>query len=479
MTRTSVLVCLSMVLGAVVGYAEERTWTDTSGRSMKAEFLRLEGTDVVFRKGGKEVTVPISRLAPQDRDAVVALSEQAGTNPFEEVADGKDSPAASPEATVKPQGTEQRMWTDAQGKQVKAKFVRINGRNVVLNRSGRILIVPYDNLSQADQDYVAELMKGRGEEDKVPPPLARDNQGNDTSGSHESSLGSGSGGPPGMLGASGPFPGGMPGAMPGSRYPGGGYPGGGYPGGGHPGGGVSGSGLPGSMNSLPPAPSGMSGMPGGPGFPGSAPPSGFPGGGTSFPGSSSSPGLGGSGYPGGMPPAGGYPGGGSSSPFPGSASSSPPGMAGGSSPSMGPGTSYPGSSSPFYPGAPGGPPGGSSPMGSGRSGMGSPFGMSGPPPTPDFPRFEFVYKCSRCNKEFSESESKRKTHCPNCGVAWINQGGTAGTFDKSAPEYQSQWNSSRTFWGARGMAKLIIAAVAFLVSLLGGGATAYSRWRKH
>ena len=123
------------------------------------------------------------------------------------------------------------------------------------------------------------------------------------------------------------------------------------------------------------------------------------------------------------------------------------------------GSSFPGSRRHRYPGAPGGPYGGSSTTGSGSSGMGGPagtagmggrFGMGGPPPMPDFPRFEFVYKCSHCRKEFSESESKGKTHCPSCGVAWINQGGIAGTFDKSAPESKSQWSASRSFLGLSG-----------------------------
>jgi hypothetical protein len=474
MTKTIALVCLSLALIAAVGSAEERTWTDTTGRSMKAEFLRLEGTDVVFRKDGKEVTVPLSRLSPQDRDAVNALSEQGDSenpfeveavdNPFEVVAEDnpfeveaveKDSLESPPDEGEKRQRIVQRVWTDAQGRQLKAKFVRINGLNVVLNRAGRISMVPYYNLSQVDQDYVAELLKGRGEEDKVPPPSARSNEGDDTTGS---SLGVGSGGSPGMLGSSGSFPGGMPGSTPGVRYPRGGLSSGGLSSGGMP--------------SLPPMPSGMPGMPGGSSFPGGPPPSGYPG-------SSPSPGRGGSGYPGSlpgsMPSAGGYPGG----------SSSPPGMAGGSSPAMGTGSSFPGSSLPSYPSTPGGPPGSSSMMGSGSSAMGGPSGMPGmggpyggsAPPMPDLPRFEFVYTCTHCNKEFSEAQSKGKTHCPGCGVAWLNQGGTAGTFNKSAPNYNPQWSTSRSFWGTRALAKLIIAAIAFLFSVLGGG-TAYSRWNK-
>lgn len=106
------------------------------------------------------------------------------------------------------------------------------------------------------------------------------------------------------------------------------------------------------------------------------------------------------------------------------------------------------------------------------------MGMGGPPPAPELPRFESVYECSHCKKEFSESESKGKTHCPSCGVAWINQGGTAGTFDKSAPEYKSRWNALGTARGGVGVVKLVIAAVALLGSLFGGGAAAFSRWRK-
>ncbi|MBM4000432.1 MAG: hypothetical protein FJ297_13000 [Planctomycetes bacterium] len=56
--------------------AEERIWTDVDGRTMKAEFLRLEGTAVKFRKDGTEVSVPINRLGPSDRDLVVDLSNR-------------------------------------------------------------------------------------------------------------------------------------------------------------------------------------------------------------------------------------------------------------------------------------------------------------------------------------------------------------------------------------------------------------------
>lgn len=50
-----------------------------------------------------------------------------------------------------------RVWTDRQGKQVKARFVRMHDGKVVLNRSGRILKLSPNQLSDEDQEYLKAL----------------------------------------------------------------------------------------------------------------------------------------------------------------------------------------------------------------------------------------------------------------------------------------------------------------------------------
>lgn len=56
--------------------AEQRTWTDTAGRTMQAEFVRLDRTsdDVIFRNSaGKAYRFPLRQLGQKDRDYIMGL----------------------------------------------------------------------------------------------------------------------------------------------------------------------------------------------------------------------------------------------------------------------------------------------------------------------------------------------------------------------------------------------------------------------
>jgi hypothetical protein len=63
---------------------------------------------------------------------------------------------------------EERTWTNLQGKQTKAKFLRMHEKNVILMRGGRVVTSPFESLSRADQDYVRDLLAERGEDSKIP-----------------------------------------------------------------------------------------------------------------------------------------------------------------------------------------------------------------------------------------------------------------------------------------------------------------------
>ena len=43
------------------------SWTNTDGKTIKAEFVRLDGESVVIRKDGKEFKLPLAKLAPQSQ----------------------------------------------------------------------------------------------------------------------------------------------------------------------------------------------------------------------------------------------------------------------------------------------------------------------------------------------------------------------------------------------------------------------------
>ncbi len=53
-----------------------------------------------------------------------------------------------------------RTWTDMAGRQIQAKFVRVVGDQVVLERAGRPLTIPLSTLSAQDQQYIQSQTSG-------------------------------------------------------------------------------------------------------------------------------------------------------------------------------------------------------------------------------------------------------------------------------------------------------------------------------
>ncbi|MEK7951008.1 SHD1 domain-containing protein [Luteolibacter soli] len=65
MIRESAVALLSS--GLLLAAAGARVWTDTTGRKIDAEIVRLEGEQIVLNLKGKEVTLPLAKLSPDDR----------------------------------------------------------------------------------------------------------------------------------------------------------------------------------------------------------------------------------------------------------------------------------------------------------------------------------------------------------------------------------------------------------------------------
>jgi hypothetical protein len=212
------LAAAGMVAGAA---AKERTWTDTSGRTIRGEFVRELGDEVALLVDGKLVTIPLDKLSPRDREAVRELAAgrevpddppplpapvaepatpvEAPSSPSapEAEIDVTPVPAATTPATTPPafspppaatddepsepspapslvpgrraKAPANRTWTDTQGRQVTGKFVRVFNGKVMISRPGRIVPVGFYDLSDADQQYVKDLLIERGEESLIPP----------------------------------------------------------------------------------------------------------------------------------------------------------------------------------------------------------------------------------------------------------------------------------------------------------------------
>lgn len=61
----------------VVSPAIARVWTDTSGKTLEAEFVRVAGPTVILNSGGKEIPVPLTSLSAPDQAFIRTGQEPA------------------------------------------------------------------------------------------------------------------------------------------------------------------------------------------------------------------------------------------------------------------------------------------------------------------------------------------------------------------------------------------------------------------
>lgn len=464
--RRWLAIALVLLVAASTVAAKERVWTSADGRSMRGEFVRELDGEVTFLVAGKLVTIALDRLSESDQQKVRDLAAgkeipddpvpvAAATAPDDnqptapaaaEAADKETEPAkpgSVPSLTRKPRTAPvQRVWTDNQGRQSTARFVRVFGSKVVLSRGNTTTTVDFFDLSAADQAYIRDLLTSRGEEELIPPePLAESPAGDEGTSGQTPEAVPGTGAGDGAVPPSGP--------RIGSRPPGpsGRGPGGLGPGGSGPGSRIRGPGGIGGAGSSPRGP-GMSG-PSGPFGPGMS-------------------GIG----PGGPRGPGFSPG--------------PPGMDSGAGRGTGFGPGFgPGG---FGPGSRIGP---ESPLGNGPaiapvpgadgSGLSSaPVGISPPtyapppiayqpPSSSPVPTFTRVPMCSSCRNQVTDEQAKGTT-CPHCGARWqFNQyasassasGGSksgAGLMPMSSAEAEKTVRS----------VVLVVAILGVVVVLIGG-----------
>lgn len=160
--RILLAILSSFVVMSCVSAAEPQKWTNASGRTMLAEFLRLDGDTVVFRKDGKEVEVPLKQLAAGDRQRAILLQVTAETSSkkADETFDPFDGPVVKKEKL-----TDLRVWSDRDSNKIKARFVRVTGSEVILKRGTRIEKIEFGMLSQSDQDYIRRMLREEGKEE--------------------------------------------------------------------------------------------------------------------------------------------------------------------------------------------------------------------------------------------------------------------------------------------------------------------------
>lgn len=152
--RTAALVFALFCLA--VAAAHGRTWTDSSGRIIEADFVRVDGTDVVLLKDGREVRVPLTRLTAADQQFARDQAKDA---------DDAGAVAKVPAVDI----TKPRTWTDRNGQTLQAAFASMSGGKVDLRTGLKQLFLPFADFSDQDQELIRLHMESRGLGLRVPP----------------------------------------------------------------------------------------------------------------------------------------------------------------------------------------------------------------------------------------------------------------------------------------------------------------------
>lgn len=86
---------LSLFAGAGLLRAEMRTWTNSHGRTFDAQFVKIDGPNVIFAfENGRTFSTPFSELSPSDQHQLTAVPKQAPGAPAQ-AAPAPATPAAT------------------------------------------------------------------------------------------------------------------------------------------------------------------------------------------------------------------------------------------------------------------------------------------------------------------------------------------------------------------------------------------------
>lgn len=154
----SSFVLSSLLLGltfAAASAAEVRTWTDTSGKTVTGKFIELtENGEVKIEANGKTYDIPLTRFSDTDKKYVESQNKKNARQYSDLMG--------------------YRQWTDSEGTEIKARYVRMHDGEVVLMQGKTGHRVDFYKLSKEDQDYLRGALTARGEAGDIPEePVTR------------------------------------------------------------------------------------------------------------------------------------------------------------------------------------------------------------------------------------------------------------------------------------------------------------------
>lgn len=128
------LLCLASFAFGEIG--EPRVWTDTQGREIKAQLLKIEAEAILIKVGTKEFLMDLNKLSDADQEFVRKMRPRVRAGQIGAM----------------------RKWTDVKGRQIEARLMRIIDKDTVqITVGAKEYTMRLANLSDADKQYVDKL----------------------------------------------------------------------------------------------------------------------------------------------------------------------------------------------------------------------------------------------------------------------------------------------------------------------------------
>jgi len=131
------LVLFSLFISGVQGQERVYKWTSSTGQTVDAEYVKLEGETLTISMNGRPFFFPLSTLSPQSQALAKIL--------------------ATPEGQPLPVKDGVYDWTDSSGKTIQAKFVNQVGSTVTIEMNGKPFTLPMARFSPASQELAKVL----------------------------------------------------------------------------------------------------------------------------------------------------------------------------------------------------------------------------------------------------------------------------------------------------------------------------------
>lgn len=158
----------------MASYAEARKWTDASGNTVNADFVRVHEGDVILRQGGRLIRCPYEKFSEEDK---AYIREQMARVERKKSGQPVVQPASPPGQAASSGGRELRTWQDVQGRKILAQYAGFSAGNIELLKDGARVAYPFVNFSATDQAYVREILVAEGRGNELPKVQAEEGGG--------------------------------------------------------------------------------------------------------------------------------------------------------------------------------------------------------------------------------------------------------------------------------------------------------------